>query len=56
VKVNNNLGFVICGSTAADVVITWQDILLNLIISSVIYIPFLFSKVYRNTSHEPKDG
>ena len=46
---NNNLGHVLYDISGTNMVISWESILFQLVIFSVIYIPFLLSKAYRNS-------
>lgn len=48
--INNSLVSVLFGATGTDMVVTWQDIVLNVISSTIIYIPFLFTKAYKESS------
>ena len=48
---NNNLGFVLFGATGANVVFSWQAIVFNLILFSIVYAPFLLANDYRNQSY-----
>lgn len=49
--VNNNLGFLLYGSTGADLVFTWQGLVNNLIFLSIFYSPFILTRVYRKEKH-----
>lgn len=46
---NNNLGAILYGGTGKDLVYSWQAIVFNAILLSVLYIPFLLAKEYRQT-------
>ncbi|BDB00514.1 CPBP family intramembrane glutamic endopeptidase [Clostridium botulinum] len=50
--INNNLGFILYGSTGADVVFSGKAVLGNLFCIFVIYLPFLFAKEYSKKEAE----
>ncbi|MDR7855706.1 type II CAAX endopeptidase family protein [Tissierella sp.] len=52
---NNSLGNVLYGATGTNLVYTWDAVLLNLIIFSILYLPFLLAKEYRKVDMEDKE-
>ncbi|MDU5080304.1 type II CAAX endopeptidase family protein [uncultured Tissierella sp.] len=46
---NNNLGYVLYGANGANIVFTWQSVLVNLLLFSTVYMPFLLTKEYRKS-------
>ena len=48
--INNTLGAILYGFTGENLVFTWKAILINLIIFSVVYGPFLLTDVYKNNT------
>lgn len=45
--INNNLGHALYGGTVSNLIFTWSAVLCNIILFSVIYMPFLLAKEYR---------
>ena len=46
---NNNLGYVLYSANGANIVFTWQSVLVNLLLFSTVYMPFLLTKEYRKS-------
>lgn len=47
---NNSLGAVLYGGTAENGVFTWKAVVFNLVVFTVVYGPFLLTKVYRSNT------
>lgn len=48
--INNNLGYVLYGADGTNVVFTWQSVLVNFLLFSIVYMPFLLTKEYRKSN------
>jgi membrane protease YdiL (CAAX protease family) len=44
--INNNMGHILYKSTGTNLVFTWQALVFNLFLFSIVYMPFLLSKEY----------
>lgn len=44
---NNNLGFILYGGEPKNLILTWQSVLFNIVLFSIVFIPFLLTKEYR---------
>lgn len=51
---NNNIAGLIGGGTVSGAVIEWKAVLIHLIFYSVFFLPFLASKVFRESETEKK--
>lgn len=51
---NNNIGFILYEGTPEDLVFTWEAVLFNLVIFSIVYLPFLLTKEYRKSEEIDK--
>jgi len=49
---NNSLGWILYGATGTDLVYTFDSVIMNLIFLSLVYMPFLFAKVYRSNKED----
>ena len=45
--INNNMSALLAGGDLGNQVYSWQDTLIVLIVQVVVYVPFLFTKVYK---------
>lgn len=45
--INNNLGYALYKGNSTNMIFTWQAVLFNLLLFSMVYIPFLLAKEYR---------
>ena len=51
---NNNIAELISGGTVSGAVIEWKAVLIHLIFYSIFFLPFLASKVFRESETEKK--
>ena len=51
---NNNIAGLISGGTVSGAVIEWKAVLIHLIFYSIFFLPFLASKVFRESETEKK--
>lgn len=49
---NNNMVGIISGSDGSNIVLTWKLVLISLVCYSIVYVPFLFTKEYRQKEIE----
>lgn len=47
--INNNLGYALYRGDSANIIFTWQEVLFNLLLLSIVYMPFLLTKEYRKS-------
>ena len=47
--INNNLAHVLYWGRGTNMVVSWESIVFKLVIFSIIYIPFLLSKAYKDS-------
>ncbi|WP_251862260.1 type II CAAX endopeptidase family protein [Clostridium sp. Marseille-Q2269] len=52
---NNNMLGILSGSDGSNIVLTWKLVLISLVCYSIVYVPFLFTKEYRQKEIEPNN-